>query len=106
ECLHELKFIVDLIHRAGLSGMRDRISETAKWGELTVGPALIDESVKARMKKALGKIQRGEFARDWLRETVTGRKRYQRLLEQARGRTIEKVGERLRRLMPWLNEET
>jgi ketol-acid reductoisomerase len=104
ECLHELKFIVDLIHRAGLSGMREQISETAKWGDLSVGPMVIDGSVKARMKEALGKIQRGQFARGWLHETATGRKRYQRLLDQARAQPIEKVGERLRRLMPWLSE--
>ena len=106
ECLHELKFIVDLIHRAGLSGMRERISETAKWGDLSVGPTIIDESVKLRMKEALGKIQRGQFARAWLRETATGRKRYQRLLDQARAQPIEKVGERLRGLMPWLDEKS
>ena len=106
ECLHELKFIVDLMHRTGISGMRKRISETAKWGDLSVGPRVIDGSVKLRMKEALEKIQRGEFARGWLRETATGRKRYQRLLDQGRARPIEKVGERLRSLMPWLNEES
>jgi len=105
ECLHELKFIVDLIHNAGLSGMRERISETAKWGDLSVGPKIIDADVKMRMKEALLKIQRGQFARTWLRETATGRKRYQRLLDEARRQPIEKVGARLRALMPWLEEK-
>ena len=104
ECLHELKFIVDLMHRTGLSGMRARISETAKWGDVSVGPKIIDASVKTRMKDELRKIRSGKFARDWLRETATGRKRYQRLLEKGKTQPIEQVGERLRRLMPWLNE--
>lgn len=105
ECLHELKFIVDLMHRAGLSGMRARISETAKWGDVSVGPKIIDATVKARMKAELQKIRRGKFARDWLRETATGRKRYHRLLEKGKTQPIEQVGERLRRLMPWLDEK-
>ena len=106
ECLHELKFIVDLIHQAGLSGMRERISETAKWGDLSVGPKIIDARVKSQMKAALAAIQRGQFARSWLRETATGRKRYQRLLDEAARQPIEKVGARLRALMPWLEEKT
>ena len=105
ECLHELKFIVDLMHRTGLSGMRARISETAKWGDISVGPKIIDENVKARMRDELEKIRRGKFARDWLRETATGKKRYQRLLEKGKTQPIEQVGERLRRLMPWLDEK-
>jgi len=104
ECLHELKFIVDLMHRTGLSGMRARISETAKWGDVSVGPRIIDASVKSRMKNELRKIRGGKFARDWLRETATGKKRYQRLLEKGKTQPIEQVGERLRRLMPWLDE--
>jgi ketol-acid reductoisomerase len=105
ECLHELKFIVDLMHRAGIAGMRARISETAKWGDITVGPQIIDESVRARMRESLGKIRRGKFARDWLRETATGQRRYRQLLERGKRAPIEEVGERLRRLMPWLSEE-
>jgi ketol-acid reductoisomerase len=105
ECLHELKFIVDLMHRAGISGMRARISETAKWGDVSVGPKIIDASVKDRMKGELERIRRGSFAKDWLRETATGRKRYRRLLEKGQNQLIEQVGERLRRLMPWLDEK-
>jgi ketol-acid reductoisomerase len=106
ECLHELKFLVDLMHRAGISGMRERISETAKWGDVTVGPKIIDASVKSRMKDALAKIQDGTFAREWLRETANGKKRYQKLLAAARKEPIERTGERLRRLMPWLEENS
>jgi len=105
ECLHELKFIVDLMHREGIRGMRARISETAKWGDLSVGPKIVDASVKARMREVLGEIQRGKFAKDWLRETATGRKRYQRLLDVAARQPIEEVGERLRNRMPWLDEK-
>ncbi len=105
ECLHELKFLVDLMHRAGISGMRERISETAKWGDVSVGPKIIDRRVKAQMEEALRNIQSGKFARGWLRETATGKKRYERLLKEAEGRPIEQMGERLRRLMPWLAEK-
>ncbi len=102
ECLHELKFIVDLMHRAGISGMRERISETAKWGDVTAGPKIIDASVKARMEELLEKIRSGKFAREWLRESAGERTRYHRLLAQGKAQPIEKVGERVRRLMPWL----
>jgi len=83
ECLHELKFIVDLMHREGIRGMRARISETAKWGDISVGPRIVDARVKARMKGVLKDIQRGKFAKDWLGETATGRKRYRNLLDLA-----------------------
>jgi ketol-acid reductoisomerase len=105
ECMHELKIIVDLIHRAGISGMRARISETAKWGDVSVGPKIIDSRVKERMKEELERIRRGRFAKDWLRETATGRKRYQKLLRKGENRLIEQVGERLRRSMRWLDEK-
>ena len=106
ECLHELKFIVDLVHREGIRGMRARISETAKWGDISVGPKIVDGRVKARMKTIMRDIQRGEFAKEWLRETATGRKRYRRLLDLAAQQPIEKVGERLRSRMPWLDENS
>src|SRR6476659_2078744 len=105
ECLHELKFLVDLMHQAGISGMRARISETAKWGDISVGPKIIELQVKSRMKKALADIRSGKFAKEWLRETQTGKKRYERLLAQGEKQPIEKVGRRLRALMPWLEEK-
>jgi ketol-acid reductoisomerase len=101
ECLHELKFIVDLIHEAGLSGMRKLISDTAKWGELTVGPKIIDQSVQRRMRSALAKIRSGKFAREFISEIKTGRRRYMNLLHEAEKHPIEKVGARLRGLMAW-----
>ncbi len=101
ECLHELKFIVDLMHEKGISGMRARISETAKWGDITVGPAIVDQTVQKRMKAALAEIRSGRFARRWIDETSTGRHRYKKLLRAADGHPIEEVGERLRGLMSW-----
>jgi len=101
ECLHELKFIVDLIHKAGIDGMRSLISETAKWGDMSVGPRIIDRTVQKKMEAVLQEIHSGKFARNWLRETKSGRKRYAKLLRDSRHHPIEKVGARLRALMSW-----
>jgi len=101
ECLHELKFIVDLIHEAGMSGMRALISDTAKWGELTVGPRIIDTRVQKEMRAVLRDIRSGKFAREFVREMKTGRKRYQKLRQAADNHRIEKVGRKLRVLMAW-----
>ena len=96
-CLHELKFLVDLMHEGGFSGMRARMSPTATWGDLTVGPQIIDRAVRKKMDAALKDIQTGKFARKWIRETATGQKRYRKLLAAAASHPIEKVGKRLRR---------
>lgn len=101
ECLHELKFIVDLIYEAGLAGMRRLISDTAKWGELTVGPKIIDQTVRKHMSTALRDIRSGKFAREFIREMKTGARRRAQLLRQAERHPIEKVGARLRGLMKW-----
>jgi ketol-acid reductoisomerase len=101
ECLHELKFIVDLIHEAGISGMRKLISDTAKWGELTVGPKIIDQNVQKRMRSVLQKIRSGQFAREFIREMKPPRARYAQLLRDAEKHPIEKVGARLRGMMGW-----
>ena len=101
ECLHELKFIVDLIHERGLAGMRSLISETAKWGELTAGPRIVDARVRRNMAGALQKIRSGAFAREFIREMKSGRKRYTKLLKRAEQHPIEKVGGKLRKLMSW-----
>ncbi|MEP6810019.1 MAG: ketol-acid reductoisomerase [Chthoniobacterales bacterium] len=96
-CLHELKFLVDLMHEGGVSGMRARMSPTATWGDLTVGPQIIDRAVRRKMEIALANIQSGKFARGWIRETKTGQKRYAKLLAAAALHPLEKVGARLRR---------
>jgi ketol-acid reductoisomerase len=106
ECLHELKLIVDLINEAGISGMRFSISETAKWGDVSVGPKIIDASVKKRMEKALKEIQNGKFAKGWVQEYQTGYKNYQALLKKGEKHSIEKVGIRLRSLMPWMKKHS
>ena len=104
ECLHELKLIVDLMNEAGISGMRFSISETAKWGDVSVGPKIIDASVKRRMKIALKEIQNGKFAKGWVKEYETGYKRYNKLMKDGEKHNIEKVGARLRGLMPWMKK--
>src|SRR5438094_5285633 len=101
ECLHELKFIVDLIHEAGIAGMRRLISDTAKWGELTVGPKIVNQTVQRHMRSALRDIRSGKFAREFIREMKTGARRRADLLREAEAHPIEKVGARLRGLMSW-----
>jgi ketol-acid reductoisomerase len=101
ECLHELKFIVDLIYEAGLSGMRRLISDTAKWGELTIGPKIIDRTVQKHMRSALRDIRSGKFAHEFIQEMGTGGRRCANLLRKAERHPIEKVGMRLRGLMSW-----
>jgi ketol-acid reductoisomerase len=105
ECLHELKLIVDLLHEGGLAKMHRYISETAKYGDLTRGPRIVDERVKNEMRKVLREVQSGRFARQWLRENATGRENYRKLLNADIDRQIEKVGASLRARMPWLNEK-
>jgi ketol-acid reductoisomerase len=105
ECLHELKLIVDLMNESGIAGMRFSISETAKWGDVSVGPKIIDKTVKARMKVALKDIQTGKFARSWVKEYKTGYKKYNALLKKGEKHPIEKTGERLRGLMPWIKKK-
>ena len=104
ECLHELKLIVDLMNEAGIAGMRFSISETAKWGDVSVGPKIIDASVKKRMKAALKDIQSGKFAKDWVAEYKSGYKKYNALLAAGEKHPIEKTGAKLRSMMPWMQK--
>ena len=105
ECLHELKLIVDLLHEGGLTKMHQFISDTAKYGDLTRGPRIVDDRVKNVMRKVLKEVQTGKFAKQWIEESATGGKNYQRLLKEDKDRQIEKVGSELRARMPWLNEK-
>jgi ketol-acid reductoisomerase len=105
ECLHELKLIVDLMYESGIAGMRFSISETAKWGDVSVGPKVIDSSVKKKMQKALKEIQNGKFAKGWIEEYAAGLPNYKRLLKEGEKHSIEKTGERLRGLMPWIQKK-
>ncbi|HET9389356.1 MAG TPA: ketol-acid reductoisomerase [Steroidobacteraceae bacterium] len=106
ECLHELKLIVDLLHEGGLRKMHQFISETAKYGDLTRGPRVVNDRVKKEMRRILKEVQNGKFARQWIAENADGRRNYQRLLEEDTEHPIEKVGAALRARMPWLNERT
>jgi ketol-acid reductoisomerase len=105
ECLHELKLIVDLMNESGIAGMRFSISETAKWGDVSVGPKIIDAGVKKRMKAALKDIQSGKFAKEWVKEYQGGYKKYNALLKKGEQHPIEKTGARLRGLMPWIQKK-
>jgi ketol-acid reductoisomerase len=104
ECLHELKLIVDLLHEGGLAKMHQFISETAKYGDLTRGPRIVNERVRNEMRRVLKEVQSGKFARQWIRENAQGRQIYQKLLREDVDRQIEKVGAALRARMPWLQE--
>ena len=105
ECLHELKLIVDLMVESGVSGMRFSISETAKYGDISRGPRVINSQTKRSMKKILKEIQSGKFAREWVKEYQGGLKNYNSLLKQGEKHPIEKTGKRLRALMPWVNQK-
>ncbi len=103
ECLHELKLIVDLIYEKGISGMRSIISNTAEYGDLTVGPQVIDNHVRETMKKVLKRIQSGEFAKEWILENQAGRPIFNALRKKDQEHLVEKVGKELRSMMSWLN---
>ncbi len=99
ECLHEVKLIVDLVYQGGISNMRYSISDTAKYGDITRGPRLIDDSVKKRMKNILDEIQSGQFAEEWIKENKSGRPNYNKLLKDGETHPIEDIGQTLRSMM-------
>ncbi|MFW6034711.1 MAG: ketol-acid reductoisomerase [Halothermotrichaceae bacterium] len=102
ECLHELKLIVDLMYEDGLSGMRYSVSDTAQYGDITVGPRLINDQVKAEMKDVLNEIQNGNFAKKWILENQSNRPHYNALTKKDEDSLLEKVGKKLRDMMPWI----
>jgi ketol-acid reductoisomerase len=103
ECLHELKLIIDLMYEQGIAGMRYSISDTAEYGDLTRGPRIITDAVKAEMRKVLAEIQDGRFAAEWVAESEAGRPTYKALQAKGAEHQIEKVGEELRAMMPWIS---
>lgn len=105
ECLHELKLITDMIYEVGIAGMRKRVSDTAEYGDLTRGTRVINDSVRAEMKKILKEIQNGEFAREWILENQAGRPVYNALGKKEANHPIEEVGRKLRKMMPWMKGE-
>jgi ketol-acid reductoisomerase len=102
ECLHELKLICDLMYESGIAGMRFSISETAKYGDITRGPRVVNKAVKAEMKKILKEIQSGQFTKEWVKEHKGGLKNYNKLLKAGEKHQIEKTGAYLRGMMPWM----
>jgi ketol-acid reductoisomerase len=103
EVLHELKLIVDLIYEGGIARMRYSISDTAEYGDLTRGPRVISPAVKAELRKILGEIQNGEFAREWVAEDEAGRPTFTKLQAEGEQHPIEQVGKKLRGLMSWVD---
>ena len=102
--MHEMKLIVDLLHEGGLRKMHDFISETAKFGDLTRGPRIIDAHVKDNMRRVLKEVQDGTFAREWVAENEAGLKNYNQMMQDDLDHQIEKVGKDLRGRMSWLQE--
>jgi ketol-acid reductoisomerase len=104
ECLHEVKLIVDLIYEGGIANMRSSISDTAEYGDLTVGTRIITEETRMEMKNILEDIQSGRFAREWILENQAGRPVYNALKRRGEAHMIEKVGKELRAMMTWLHK--
>ena len=104
ECLHEVKLIVDLIYEGGITNMRYSISNTAQYGDITRGPRVVTDDTKAEMKRILDEIQSGEFARQWLLECKVNKPVFNALTRQGEEHQIEKVGAKLRAMMPWLKK--
>ena len=103
ECLHELKLIVDLMYEGGIARMRYSVSDTAEYGDYTRGPRVINDQVKAEMKRILGEIQSGEFARELVAEDDAGRPNFQKFREQGAQHPIEETGRQLRGMMSWVD---
>ena len=102
ECLHEVKLIVDLIYEGGIANMRYSISNTAEYGDYTRGPRIITDETKKEMKRVLTEIQKGEFARDWVLENRADQVNFKAMRRRSAEHPIEKVGEKLRGMMPWI----
>ncbi len=105
ETIHEVKLIVDLIYEDGIANMRYSVSNTAEYGDLTRGPRVIDAGVKERMKEILGEIQKGIFAKEFILENRSGNVQFRALRKQGEAHPMEKIGAKLRNLMPWLKEQ-
>jgi ketol-acid reductoisomerase len=102
ECLHEVKLIVDLMYEKGLAGMRYSISNTAEYGDYTRGKRVITQETRAAMRKILGEIQSGDFAREWIAENRAGQESFKRMRAEQADTQIEHVGAELRSHMDWL----
>ena len=104
ECVHEVKLIVDLIYEGGIANMRYSVSNTAEYGDYVSGPRIIDDGVRARMREVLDDIQSGRFTKEWMLENAAGQPSFKAMRRRAAENDIEKVGARLRAMMPWIAE--
>src|SRR5579872_2044474 len=104
ECLHELKLIVDLIYEGGLSYMRFSVSDTAEYGDYTRGPRIVNAETREEMRKILGEIRSGQFAREWIHENKSGRKKFLAMRAAAQDQPVERVGRELRQMMTFLKK--
>jgi ketol-acid reductoisomerase len=102
ECMHEMKLIVDLFYQGGLAYMRYSVSDTAEYGDYTRGPRIVSDETKAEMKKILGEIQSGQFAREWVLENQANRAGFLAMRRRDADHQIEEVGKRLRSMMSWI----
>ena len=105
ECLHEVKLIVDLIYEGGIANMRYSISNTAEYGDHSRGPRIVNDAVRDEMKKILEDIQSGKFTREWVLECGANQPSFKAMRRRAAEHPIEKVGEQLRSMMPWIGEQ-
>ena len=105
ECLHELKLIVDLIYEGGIGNMRYSISTTAAYGDVTRGPRIITQDTRDEMKKILGEIQDGSFAKEFILENIANRPMFNARLARDKEHRIEVVGEKLRSMMPFVGKK-
>ena len=104
ECIHEMKLIVDLIYEGGIANMRYSISNTAQYGDLTRGPRIVDERVKQEMKRVLEEIRNGKFATEWMLENKANKPSFNAMTRNGEEHQLERVGSRLRSLMPWITK--
>jgi ketol-acid reductoisomerase len=104
ECLHEVKLIVDLIYEGGIANMNYSISNTAEYGEYITGKKIVDSKTKERMKEVLKDIQSGKFAKQWIDENKNGQKNFLKMRKDLADHPIEKVGKKLRDMMPWIGK--
>ena len=105
ECMHELKLIVDLLHEGGMAKMHQFVSDTAKYGDLSRGPRIVNEETRERMREVLGEIRDGTFAREWKAEHEAGLPNYNAMLSADLNHPVEKVGRELRARMSWLKSD-
>jgi ketol-acid reductoisomerase len=101
--MHELKLIVDLFYQGGLNYMRYSVSNTAEFGDYTRGPRIVTEQTKAEMKKILGEIQQGQFAREWILENKANQPTFKAIRRREREHLVERVGRELRSMMSWID---